>query len=202
MCGAGLVVAMASASASAVVFVPNHGFNIDDAWTVDNDAELGFAGGEAGWTWTTPVNNNLVIESSEDVFPTEGDGFLITYAGNDFASQTVTIPEAGEYTLSIDYNGIQGVGATSASALTLTTGRFVLFAGGEQSAFVMAPSAGGWETFEWTVMLPAGPIEIGVQNTLSTPYAIAYDNLRIVPTPGAMAVIAAGGLIATRRRVR
>lgn len=190
-----------AASGSVAQTITNAGFNDTTGWTIDNDAELAFAGGAAGWTWNTPVVPDIEVTATEDVFPTEGSGFLITYAGLDSATQVVNIPSAGEYTISVDYQGVQGRIVGPSISGTLSAGSFTLLAGGMIPGGINAPVAGGWQTFEWTVNLPAGDITLGIETVALASYVIAFDNFRIVPAPGAgVMMLAAGGLLARRRR--
>ena len=201
MIGTTIAVCGIAASSTLAQTVTNPGFNDATGWTIANDAELGFAGGAAGWTWNTPVVPDIEVTATEDVFPTEGSGFMITYAGFDSATQTVNIPSAGEYTISVDYQGVAGRIDGPGIAGPLSAGTFTLIAGGMRPGGINAPVAGGWQTFEWTVNLPAGDITVGLENTAFASYVIAFDNFRIVPAPGAgVMMLAAGGLIARRRR--
>lgn len=190
----------------------NPSFETDSDWTTMNDAELAFAGGEAGWVWNTPVAVGATWTSQEDVTAPDGESFAITYAGLDSISQSILIPEAGTYEFSLDWNGIEGFFTNSdGSVLGSGTGVFRLFAdtafgGGSRgedvllSDAVTATTAGGWETFTWSVDLPAGEVLVGVENIELASYAIGFDNFRVVPAPGAFGVVLAGGLLARRRR--
>lgn len=73
-----IAVAALAAAPAAAVTVLNPSFEDTSAWAVSNDAELAFPGGAAGFIWDTPVVDDFFVESSEDVFPTEGNAFAIT----------------------------------------------------------------------------------------------------------------------------
>ncbi len=188
-----LVGAAAATTAQSIV---NASFDEPVAgWALTNDAEMGFAGGPAGWVWETPVVP-LDLISDEDVFPTDGDAFGITYAGSDSFTQTVVLPREGVYTFLVDYNGIEG----AFNRMTMIDGEFELFAGVNESERTIATHLGGWSTLEWQVGLPAGPIEVGIRNVLSGNYAIAYDNFRIIPAPASTLGLGLAGLLAACRR--
>ncbi|MEM1424005.1 MAG: hypothetical protein AAGH64_08370 [Planctomycetota bacterium] len=197
--------------AHASVQFANPSFESDAGWITTNDAALAVDGGEAGWTFDTPVQAGGVWESSEGVFPTDGDGFAMTYAGLDQIGQVVTIPRAGTYEISLDWNGVAGVFRNSIGNTTPSgTGAFRLFADldagvGDRGNVLLSDSVSaietpGWETFTWTVVLPAGDVVIGVENTALASYAIAYDNFAIVPAPGALALLGLGACVTRRRR--
>jgi len=201
-----LVVSVATSTQVSAVTVVNGGFNDQTGWDLTNDATLAETGGAAPWSWTTPVANNTVT-STEDVFPTEGTGFGITYGGFDAftQSQSVDIPTAGDYIFSVDANALTGsVFLSTGSTEGLVDGAFELFAGGASSSNMDVITTDDWMTFTWTVTLDAGLIDVGLRNTDIGFYSIAFDNFSItaVPVPAAIWLFGSGliGLIGVARR--
>ena len=176
--------------------IENPGFNDLSGWTTSNDATLAHPGGVAPWSWDTPVSAALIVNASETVLPTEGSGMGITYAGLDNFSQSVDFPNSGEYTISVDANALSG---TSIGALV--DGQFVFFVGSKSSPTNVVATANGWETFSWTDTFTAGSHLVGVRNTLTAPYAIAYDQFTVVPEPSTLVMLGlAASLLAAQRR--
>jgi hypothetical protein len=201
-----LAVSVAMSTQVSAVTLVNAGFNDLTGWDLSNDATLAETGGPAGWTWNTPVANNTVT-STEAIAPTEGTGFGITYGGLDAftQSQSVDIPTAGDYIFSVDANALTGsVFLSTGSTQELVDGAFELFAGSASSSNMDVITTDDWVTFTWTVSLDAGLIDVGLRNTDTGFYSIAFDNFNItlVPVPAAVWLFASGliGLIGVARR--
>ncbi|MDX2487444.1 MAG: VPLPA-CTERM sorting domain-containing protein [Gammaproteobacteria bacterium] len=152
--------------------------------------------------------NNLVT-STETILAPEGTGFGITYAGADafMQSQTVDISTAGLYEFSVDANALTGTVNLSNSPTIprpLLDGAFQLFAGSVFSSSNAVFTTDGWATYTWTTTLDVGQIDVGLRNSQSAVYSIAYDNFTItaVPVPAAIWLFGSGliGLIGIARR--
>lgn len=199
-----LTISVATSTQVSAVTLVNAGFNDDTGWALANDATLAETGGTAPWSWNTPEANNTVT-STEDVFPTEGDGFGITYGGFDSFTQSVDIPTSGDYVFSIEANALTGsVFTSTGSTFDLTDGGFEFFAGDATSSNMNVTATDGWVTYTWTTTLDAGLIDIGIRTTDIAKYSIAFDNFSVtlVPVPAAVWLFGSGliGLIAVARR--
>lgn len=192
---AGLL-ACCMASTSMAQTVVNGGFNDLSGWSTTNDATLAHPGGVAPWSWNTPVVGTLVVNATETVLPTEGSGMGITYAGSDSFLQSVTFPADGDYTFQVDVNSITGTAVSQ-----MVDGQFRFVVGGANSPTFTVPNADVWQTYSWTTSVLAGSHNVGVRNTLSAQYAIAYDRFSIVPEPATLAICLIGmvGFVGRRR---
>ena len=178
--------------------VVNPGFNDNSGWTLANDATLAHPGGEAPWSWDTPVVATTFVNSAEDVLPPEGSGMGITYAGSDSFTQSVLFPSSGLYTFSVDANAISG---TAVQGLPTVDGLFAFFAGGSSSPDNLVTTASGWNSYQWTTFVSAGAQNVGLRNTLSAVYAVAYDNFAIIPEPSTSGLLVLAFAVAGLRRV-
>lgn len=176
--------------------VINGEFNDQSGWMTANDATLAHPGGVAPWSWNTPVVAATIVNATETVLPTEGSGMGITYAGSDSFIQEVTFPTDGEYTLSVDANSITGTALSQ-----MVDGQFQFVLGNSSSPTFIVSNADPWETYSWTTSVIAGPYNVGIRNTLSAQYAIAYDRFTIVPEPstGLLLMLGTMGLLRLRR---
>ena len=168
-------------SAAWALPVVNPGFNDQSGWATSNDATLAHPGGVAPWSWNTPIVATVVVNATETVLPTEGAGMGITYAGSDSFSQSIIFPSDGTYTMAVDVNSITGTAISQ-----MVDGQFQFFVGGAASPVSTVANADGWQRYTWTTFVTAGAKNVGVRNTLSAQYAIAYDNFSVVPEPSAI----------------
>jgi len=200
-----LTVSVATSTQVSAVTIVNAGFNDQTGWDLKNDAKLAETGGAAPWTWTTTVANVLVT-STEDIFPPEGTGFGITYGGGDAfeQSQQVNISTTGVYDISVKANALTGTALVSGSNRPLLDGAFELFVGTASSPIFDVITTDGWDTLTWRTTLDAGLIDVGLRNRASAIYSIAFDeySVTLVPVPAAVWLFGSGliGLIGVARR--
>jgi len=186
--------------------VANPGFNDNSGWTLVNDATLAYPGGVAPWSWNTPVSATKFVHSTEDVLPLEGSGLGITYAGGgDSFTQSVLFPSSGLYTFSVDAKAISGTisfSSTVGGNTPMVNGLFAFFADGASSPNKLVATASGWNNYQWTTFISAGERNVGLGNTLTSVYAIAYDNFAIIPEPSTSGLLVIALVVAGLRRVR
>jgi hypothetical protein len=187
---AALLVLMVCCQSLDAQTVVNGGFNTTAGWATANDAVLAHPGGTAPWSWDTPVVSTTIVNATETVLPVEGSGMGLTYAGADSFSQDIVFPVTGNYVFSVDANAITG---TVNASPTLVDGQFRFFVAGQTSPDFTVPTGAGWTNYSWTALVTAGSRTVRIQNPLTAPYAIAYDNFTISPEPATGSLLAVAG---------
>lgn len=187
---------LAISSLGAAQTIINSGFNDMSGWTTSNDAVLAHPGGVDPWEWNTPVVERNIVTAMETVLPVEGSGMGLTYAGADTFTQEVLFDTGGEYLFEVDANAIMGTVLMPAGVSNLVDGEFAFRLDSATSPVQIVDDALGWTTFSWTVDVSEGLHQIGLRNTLSDKYVIAYDDFRITAIPGPGTVIVLSGWLA------
>ncbi|MBX9736554.1 MAG: DUF642 domain-containing protein [Phycisphaerales bacterium] len=152
--------------------------------------------------WTASGGLTLLergVNGTSNIAAHTGSQFVsFGHNGNsgDTLSQSIATTAGQNYSVSFYLHCIQGAEFQTITASAL--------AGGDTLATINASASSptqGWLEFSYNFQAVSGSTEIRFVHSLGAGSAnIAIDTVTVIPAPGALALLAAGGLIATRRR--
>ena len=118
--------------------------------------------------------------------PVEGQQYASTYAAGDTIRQSVAFNAAGDYRISVFAVAPTGtVTIPSVGTFALGDGEFTLTLGGAAiGSLHTVPAGANWSLFsaDFNIATP-GNYQLGVRNTVPSPYFINYDAFALQPVP-------------------